>query len=66
MTSDGYPITGHSRRTHEEDDVPLRVAYASYLQFDRWLDDELVKLVARWAHAAAPNAFGSRKNRLPQ
>jgi hypothetical protein len=57
MTSDGFPLTGHSRKNHEENDVPVRVAFESYAQFDRWLDDELEKLVARWAHTAAPNAF---------
>jgi hypothetical protein len=28
----------------------------SYATFDRWIDAELEKLVARWIHRAAPNA----------
>ncbi len=61
MTSDGYPLTGHSRRNHEENDVPVRVAYESYVQFDRWLGDELDRLVARWGCTAAPNANQGRR-----
>ena len=60
MTSDGFPLTGHSRKNHEENDVPVRVAYESYAQFDRWMRDELDKLIAQWAHTAAPNALRSR------
>jgi hypothetical protein len=55
MTSDGFSLTGRSRHHHDED-VPVKVAYDSYLQFDRSLDDQLIKLVIRWAHTAAPNA----------
>ncbi|NUQ62656.1 MAG: hypothetical protein HUU20_09215 [Pirellulales bacterium] len=57
MTSDGPSITGHSRRSHEDSDVPVKVAYESFVQFDRWLDSELEKLIAHWAHTAAPNAL---------
>ena len=28
----------------------------SFASFDRWIDDQLEELVARWIHAAAPNA----------
>lgn len=28
----------------------------SYAAFDRWMDEQLEKLVARWIHRAAPNA----------
>jgi len=37
-------------------DVPVKVASESYQEFTRWLDDELNKLVARWAHVSAPGA----------
>ena len=41
--------------------VPLPVAMRSYVRFSRWMDDELEKLVARWSHAAAPNASPRRR-----
>lgn len=63
MTTDGYSLTGNSRKNHEDSDVPVKVAYASYVQFDRWLDIELEKLVARWAHAAAPQALRIARGR---
>ena len=28
----------------------------SFAAFDRWMDDELDRLVAQWIHASAPNA----------
>ncbi|NLX99879.1 MAG: hypothetical protein GXY83_27595 [Rhodopirellula sp.] len=56
MTTDGSPLTGHGRERHEDSDVPVKVAYESFVRFDHWLDDELAKLVACWAHAAAPSA----------
>lgn len=55
MTSDGFSLTGRSHQKHDED-VPVKVAYDSYVQFDRWLDEQLASLVIRWAHTAAPNA----------
>ena len=42
-------------------DVPVRVRLGPYVRFIRRLDDELEKLVARWAHTAAPNAPGRRR-----
>jgi hypothetical protein len=41
---------------HEQADVPVKVDARSYRQFTRWLDRELDRLVARWAHQAVPNA----------
>jgi hypothetical protein len=32
----------------------LPIGSADYAPFGRWLDGELEKLVARWAHLAAP------------
>jgi hypothetical protein len=37
-------------------DVPIRVRLAPYVDFSRWLDGELEKLVTRWADRAAPGA----------
>ena len=45
-------------------DVPLRVALRPYVRFSRHLDAELGKLVAQWAHAAAPNATMPRRRRI--
>ena len=28
----------------------------SFVTFDRWMDEQLDELVARWIHTAAPNA----------
>ena len=42
-------------------DVPVRVRLGPYVRFIRRLDDELEKLVARWAHTAVPNAPGRRR-----
>ncbi|NQT11321.1 MAG: hypothetical protein HQ582_01140 [Planctomycetes bacterium] len=41
---------------HDHSDVAVRVAAPSYRRFTAWLDRELDDLVARWSHAAAPNA----------
>ncbi len=43
-------------RTHEPNDVPVKVAIGSFRQFQRWIDKELGQLVAQWSHAAAPIA----------
>jgi hypothetical protein len=37
-------------------DVPIRVRLMPYVEFTCWLDEELEKLVERWAEKAAPNA----------
>ena len=42
-------------------DVPVRVRWRPYLRFSRRLDDELRKLVARWAHTAAPGTLDLRR-----
>lgn len=44
------------RHLHDHADVPVQVDARSYRQFTRWLDRELDRLVARWAHRAVPNA----------
>lgn len=42
-------------------DVPVRVRLRPYVQFSRRMEDELEKLVARWAHTAAPGGPGWRE-----
>jgi len=39
----------------------LPLARVDYAPFGRWLDLELEKLVARWAHLAAPAAARSER-----
>ena len=51
------------RRASPYGDVPVKVASEPYQEFTRWLDRELEQLVARWAHAAAPNASPRRSSR---
>ena len=43
--------------------VPLRVSLHRFKRFSRQIDRDLVKLVARWAHTAAPGATGCRAGR---
>jgi hypothetical protein len=45
-------------------DVPVRVGLRPYVRFTLWMDGQLQKLVARWAHTAAPNALGFRQRRF--
>lgn len=40
--------------------VPIRLSRDSLRQFDQWMDQQLAALVAKWAHAAAPNASRPR------
>jgi hypothetical protein len=37
-------------------DVPVKVGRGPYRRFSRWIEEELLQLVARWAHTAAPIA----------
>jgi hypothetical protein len=62
MTRDGFSLTDRIRNRHEED-VPLKVSYGSFVRFDYWVDEQLTKLVRRWAHRAAPNAQRGRLGR---
>lgn len=45
-------------------DVPVRVRLRPYVEFSRWMDGELEKLVARWVHTAAPQAPSWRRRRF--
>jgi hypothetical protein len=37
-------------------DVPVRIKVEAYLRFSRRMDQQLRRLVIRWAHLAAPTA----------
>jgi hypothetical protein len=50
-------------RSHHASDVPVKVAIGSFRDFQRWIDKELDRLVAQWAHAAAPIASHPRGRR---
>lgn len=46
-----------SNSAPDDSDIRLDATESkSYLAFDRWMDEQLIVLVARWIHAAAPNA----------
>jgi hypothetical protein len=47
--------------TRELWDVPIRVRLLPYVEFSRWLDDELEKLLQRWEGQAAPIAKKARR-----
>jgi hypothetical protein len=49
---------------HDVSDVPIQVPRGPYRRFARRIDRELEKLVARWIHAAAPNASQTPHLRL--
>jgi len=44
-------------------DVPVRVALRPYVRFSLNMSRDLDKLVARWAHTAAPNADARESRR---
>ena len=48
---------------YDDADVPVNVDARAYRRFARWLDRELERLVARWAHLAVPNASGDPHHR---
>ena len=59
-------LSGSLARNHWN--VPIRVRLAPYVEFSRWLDAELEKLVRQWSDKAAPNASRLRQpagNSLP-
>jgi hypothetical protein len=62
MKSHHQTMTGSLTRAHW--DVPIRVRLLPYVEFSRWLDEQLEKLVAQWQHTAAP--CQTRKHRRPQ
>ena len=47
--------------TREHWDVPIRVRLLPYVDFSRWLDMELDKLVGQWAAYASPSAKNQRR-----
>ena len=52
---------------HGKHRVELRVSAKAFREFDRWLSDELVKLMERWPHLAAPISMQqtNRPEQLP-
>ena len=48
----------------DQNNVPVKVACRSYRRFSHSLDRQLAKLVARWAHLAAPRARRTPRFRL--
>ena len=48
------------RRWHESRDLLVQVRPNSFRRFSRRMDRQLVELVERWAHAAAPCALRRR------
>lgn len=59
--SEDASTDGPSRSATAESDNLLDTIPTEVLaQFDAWMDAELALLVARWAHAASPNAHRSR------
>ncbi|MGO8690751.1 MAG: hypothetical protein ACLQLG_14100 [Thermoguttaceae bacterium] len=42
--------------TRDHWDVPIRVRLLPYVEFTAWLDEELEKLVERWARKMPPRA----------
>jgi len=53
---------GHRRRKPEE--TPMGAGARPYRRFERWMDRELARLVARWIHTAAPNSLRPSRFRL--
>ncbi|MEX0677664.1 MAG: hypothetical protein WD063_11350 [Pirellulales bacterium] len=55
--------------SRKRDPAQIAKEFRSFAAFDRWMDDELERLVAQWMHTAAPNASRSwrieRKLRQP-
>ena len=47
--------------TRELWDVPIRVRLVSYVVFSHDLEEQLIKLVARWQDKAAPCAMLQRR-----
>jgi hypothetical protein len=45
-----------SRPSRKRDAARILKELQSFAAFDRWMDEQLDKLVAQWSHAAAPNS----------
>ena len=56
----GPPRSAAAVSDHLLDSIPPAIL----AQFESWIDAELALLVARWAHAASPNAQRSRGHGL--
>jgi len=53
--TNNFASSGPIPPAHENDDIQV-VELKSFADFDRWMDEQLESLVARWAPLAAPNA----------
>ena len=42
--------------SRKRDAAQIAQEFRSFAAFDRWMDDQLDRLVAKWMHAAAPSA----------
>jgi hypothetical protein len=56
MKSDESRPRKHSKEAEDPKRRPAKAVISTYRDFQRWMDRELAKLVARWIHAAAPCA----------
>lgn len=59
MTNESLHTAG---RTETRETLVLEES-KSFVAFELWMDEQLEQLVARWIHAAAPNANRPRKSR---
>ncbi len=58
-THGGAPDAGETR---DGADVPVRLPRESFREFSRRIDEQLARLVAQWAHTAAPAALRSTRS----
>jgi hypothetical protein len=63
MNSHPQHAAGTGSLTREHWDVPIRVRLVPYVEFSRWLDAELKRLVWQWSDKAAPSASGRSSGR---
>jgi hypothetical protein len=61
MNSPQQKLAFSGALTREHWDVPIRVRLVPYVEFSRWLDGELDKLVGQWAAYASPRARNQRR-----
>ena len=57
------PEKHETPRPAKERLTAITFAQEPYTSFNRWMDQELTRLVARWQHLAAPNARQTRSFR---
>ena len=62
MESDRFQRTHYMPIGRNYWDEPLKIHLKRFKRFDRQMDRQLRKLIARWQYAAAPNAQRLRRN----